>query len=63
MRYGTSLVVEWLRLHTPKAGSLSSIPGQGTRSRMPQPKNPTNHKMKRQRNTQQAKEQDKCPPN
>ena len=27
---GTSLVVPWLRLHTPNAGS--SIPGQGTRS-------------------------------
>ena len=26
------MVVQWLRLHTPSAGSLSSIPGQGTRS-------------------------------
>ena len=31
---GTSLVVQWLRLHTPKAGKLGSIPGQGTRSHM-----------------------------
>ena len=29
---GTSLVVQWLRLHTPNAGGLGSIPGQGTRS-------------------------------
>ena len=34
--YGTSLVVQWLRLHVPNAGSLGSIPGQGTRSHMPQ---------------------------
>ena len=32
----TSLVVQWLRLHTPSAGSLGSITGQGTRSHMPQ---------------------------
>ena len=32
----TSWVVRWLRLHTPNAGSLGSIPGQGTRSHMPQ---------------------------
>ena len=31
---GTSLVVKWLRLCTPKAGGLGSIPGQGTRSHM-----------------------------
>ena len=31
---GTSLVVQWLRLHTPNAGGLGSIPGQGTRSHM-----------------------------
>ena len=30
----TSLVVQWLRLHTPNAESLGSIPGQGTRSHM-----------------------------
>ena len=33
---GTSLVVQWLRLHAPNAGGLRSIPGQGTRSRKPQ---------------------------
>ena len=33
---GTSLVVPWLRLHTPNAGGLGSIPGQGTRSHMSQ---------------------------
>ena len=33
---GTSLVVQWLRLHVPNAGALGSIPGQGTRSHMPQ---------------------------
>ncbi|TEA37244.1 hypothetical protein DBR06_SOUSAS10010020, partial [Sousa chinensis] len=31
---GTSLVVQWLRLHAPSAGSRGSIPGQGTRSHM-----------------------------
>ena len=33
--WGTYVVVQWLRLHVPNAGSLSSIPGQGTRSYMP----------------------------
>ena len=33
---GTSLVVQWLRLQAPNAGCLGSIPGQGTRSHMPQ---------------------------
>ena len=32
---GTSLVVQWLRLCALNAGGLGSIPGQGTRSRMP----------------------------
>ena len=32
---GTSLVVQRLRLYTPNAGSLGSIPSQGTRSCMP----------------------------
>ena len=32
--WGTSLVVQWLRLHAPNAGGLGSIPGQGTRSHM-----------------------------
>ena len=31
---GTSLVVQWLRLHTPNAGDPGSIPGQGSRSHM-----------------------------
>ena len=29
--HGTSLVVQWLRLSTPKAGGPGLIPGQGTR--------------------------------
>ena len=33
---GTSLVVQWLRLQAPNAGGPGSIPGQGTRSHMPQ---------------------------
>ena len=33
---GTSLVVQWLRLHAPNAGGPDSIPGQGTRSHMAQ---------------------------
>ncbi|TEA40711.1 hypothetical protein DBR06_SOUSAS1310003, partial [Sousa chinensis] len=33
---GTPLVVQWLRLLAPNAGGLGSIPGQGTRSHMPQ---------------------------
>ena len=40
---GTSLVVQWLRLHDPKTGDSGSIPGQGTRSDMPQLKKPTGH--------------------
>ena len=36
MHLGTSLVVQWVRFHAPNAGGLSSIPGQGTRSHMPQ---------------------------
>ena len=31
---GTSLVIQGLRLCTPKAGGPGSIPGQGTRSHM-----------------------------
>ena len=31
---GTSLVVQWLRLLTPKAEGWGSIPGRGTRSHM-----------------------------
>ena len=33
---GTSLVVQWLRLHTPNAGGLGSVPSQGIRSHKPQ---------------------------
>ena len=33
---GTSLMVQWLRLHTPNAGGQGSTPGQGTRSHRPQ---------------------------
>ena len=33
---GTSLVVQWLRLHAPNAGAQGSIPSQGMRSHMPQ---------------------------
>ena len=32
---GTSLVAQWLRLGSPNAGGLGSIPGQGTGSYMP----------------------------
>jgi len=28
--YGTSVAVQWLRLHTSTAGDAVSIPGQGT---------------------------------
>ena len=31
---GTSLVVQWLRLHAPNTGDPGSIPGQGTRPHM-----------------------------
>ena len=34
MTHGTSLVVQWIRLRTPNAGHLGSIPGQGTGSPM-----------------------------
>ena len=30
-KLGTSLVVQWLRLHAPNGGGLGSIPGRGTR--------------------------------
>ena len=36
---GTSLVIQWLTLWAPRAGGLGSIPGQETRSHMPQLKN------------------------
>ena len=34
--WGTSPVVQWLRLCVPKAAGMGSIPGQGTRSHRPQ---------------------------
>ena len=37
---GTSLVVQWIGQHTPNAGGLGSIPGQGTSSHMPQLRRP-----------------------
>ena len=43
---GTSLMVRGLRLHTPNAGGLGLIPGQGTRSHMPQPSPDTAKQMK-----------------
>ena len=33
---GNFPVVQWLRLHAPNAGGPGWIPGQGTRSHMPQ---------------------------
>ena len=33
-RVGTSVVVQWLRLHAPNAGGLGSIPGRGTGSQL-----------------------------
>ena len=36
VNFGTSLVVQWLRVHAPNARGLASIPGQGARSHMPQ---------------------------
>ena len=33
---GTSLVVQWLRLHAPNPEGLGSVPGQGTRPHIPQ---------------------------
>ena len=34
--HGASLVVWWLRLGASNSGDLGSVPGQGTRSHMPQ---------------------------
>ena len=31
MNEGTSLVVQWLRLHAPNAEGMGLIPGQGTK--------------------------------
>ena len=38
---GSSLLVQWLRLYPPNAGGLGIVPGQGTRSHMPQLKDPS----------------------
>ena len=32
------MVVQWLKLHAPNTGDLGSIPGQGTRLHMQQPR-------------------------
>ena len=50
---GTSLVVQWLRLHAPNAGGLGLIPGQVTRSRYSQIK-----KEKRKRRKAKEKRKD-----
>ena len=36
---GTSLVVQWPRIHTSNAGGMGSVPGRGAESYMPQLKN------------------------
>ena len=36
LKKGTSLVVRWLKLHTPNAEGQGSIPGQGTKPQMMQ---------------------------
>ena len=33
---GISVLVQWRTVHTPNAGGLVSIPGQATRSHMPE---------------------------
>ena len=42
----TSMVVQWLRFYAPSAGGLGSIPGQGTRPHMLQPKKEKKKKTK-----------------
>ena len=37
---GSSLVVQWLKLHVPNSGGPGSTPGQESRSHMPQLKTP-----------------------
>ena len=41
--FGTSLVVQWLRLHSPNAGGQGLIPRQKTRSHMPPTKTQQSH--------------------
>ena len=43
--FKTSLVVKWLRLHAPNSGGLGTIPGQGTRSHVPQTQDATPSKI------------------
>ena len=40
LHHWNSLVVQWLRRHAPSAGGTGVIPGQGTKSLMPQLKMP-----------------------
>ena len=48
---GTSLVAQWLRLHTSTTGGMGSIPGQGTKiSHATQPKKKERKKEKEQAN-------------
>ena len=49
----TSLVFQWLRHWAPNAGGPGSIPGEGTRSRMPQLK--IAHAMNKTRHSQISK--------
>ena len=47
-RSGTSLAAQWLRLHASSAGSISSIPGRGTKiPHAVQPKKKTQNKTKK----------------
>ena len=46
---GTSLVVQWLRLHAPNAGDMGLIPGQGTKIPPAQKKQKTTHTQKNER--------------
>ena len=43
---GISLVVQWLKLHTPITENPGSVPGEGSRSYMPQLKDPSCSKKK-----------------
>ena len=47
---GTSLVVQWLKLHTPITENPGPIPGEGSRSHMPQLKDPSCGKKKKKKN-------------
>ena len=55
-----SLAVQWLGLYAFTAGATGLIPSQRV---VAIPKHSNLNKMKRQRNIQQVKEHDKCPPN